>query len=98
MHLRENPITAVAAPKHEAAGTSGRVLTPRHVGILLAALVMSVPVVGWAIEVGVALTPSHLIGFSLLAIAVLSWLTGRFRLPWDAGTISVVVFVLVAAV
>ena len=62
------------------------------------AFTASVPIVAWAIDVGVALTASHLIAFLLIALAAAVWGTTRRPLPIDLATLSVACFLAVAAV
>lgn len=80
--------------------TPGRTaLTPsRGVRLGLAFFIVSVPIIGWAVELGVALTPAHLAGLVLMALAAGIWWRHRLPIPVDAAVLSIAGFVLVAAV
>jgi hypothetical protein len=71
-------------------------MTPRHIGVAVTLFVISVPLVGWAVEVGVALTPSHFLAFVLLGLAARTWFTSRFQIPRDTPVRATVAFLLVA--
>src|SRR5215207_1710277 len=75
----------------------GSSLTAAAVKVVTTLFVVSVPVVGWAIEAGVALTPSHILGFALMALAVSAWVEQRRPLPLDFPTFATAAFVSIAA-
>jgi O-Antigen ligase len=71
-------------------------MTPRLVSVVLTLFTISIPVVGWAVEAGVALTASHILGLCLLLLAGVTWLRRRPPLPKDLAVVSTMAFVLVA--
>lgn len=60
--------------------------------------VISIPVVCWAIEFGVALTASHVLGLALIAIALIAWLREGRPLIRELATTSLVAYCVVAAI
>lgn len=71
-------------------------MAPRFVTGLLVALVVSLPVAAWAVEVGVALTLSHLLAMVVVATAGAVWWREHRRVPMGAAGVALLVFFLVA--
>lgn len=72
---------------------------PSHiVAFTVRLFVISIPLVGLAAELGVALTLSHLAGIALIGIAGITWVRRRPSVPLDLAVFSILAFLLVAAV
>ncbi len=71
-------------------------MSSRAVRLALALFVVSVPLIGWAVEVGVALTPPHFVGLALIAITAVTWWRVRPAFPFNTAILSLIGFVLVA--
>jgi hypothetical protein len=72
-------------------------MTSRVVAILLVAFVVSIPLAAWAVEVGVALTASHLLAMVLAGVAGMIWLRDRRSVPLGPAGIALLAFFVVAA-
>ena len=64
----------------------------------LTAFTVSVPVVAWALELGVALTASHLLALVIIVLAASVWIVARTPPTIDLATLSLTGFVAVATV
>ena len=60
----------------------------RTVAMLLVALVASIPLAAWAVEVGVALTVSHLLAMVLAGVAGTIWLRERRSVPLGSAGVA----------
>jgi hypothetical protein len=60
--------------------------------------IISIPAVAWALELGVALTPSHILGFAVIALAAATLIALRHRPVFDLISFSLVAFAVVATI
>jgi O-antigen ligase/polysaccharide polymerase Wzy-like membrane protein len=70
----------------------------RPVKLTLALFVVSVPLIGWAVELGVALTAPHFVGLAVIALAAATWWRERRPFPAGAAVLSLLMFFVVATV
>lgn len=76
----------------------------RHNGLersaraMVTGFVASVPVVAWAFEVGIALTPSHLLALVTIVLAAAIWVGHRPRVALDLATLFLVGFLAHAVI
>ncbi len=70
----------------------------RFVRFALALFIVSVPIIGWAVELGVAITLPHVVGLVLVVLAAATWWRLRPQFPFNTAVLSLVAFFLVAAV
>ena len=71
-------------------------MTSRTVTLGVTLFVISVPFIGWAVELGVAFTAAHFLGLALIALALGTWMRQRPPVPRDLAVLSLLAFVLVA--
>lgn len=64
----------------------------------LTLFVVCVPLIGWAVEVGVAVTASHVMGLALIALTAATWWQYRPRFPLNTAVVSLLAFFLVATI
>ena len=70
----------------------------RPAAVLVVLFVAAVPVIAWAVEVGVALTASHLLGFGIIGLAAIVLARDRRWPPFDLVSAAIAAFATVAAI
>ena len=80
--------------------TSGRELAQWEAAArrALTGFTISVPVVAWAVDVGVALTASHLIALLIMGLAACAWIAIRRPARIDMATLALAAFAVIATV
>lgn len=73
-------------------------MTFRAARLALALFVICVPLIGWAVEVGVAVTASHVMGLVVIALAFATWWQSRPPLPLNTSVVSILAFFVVATI
>jgi hypothetical protein len=73
-----------------------RISSPSLVKSTLIAFVITLPELCWAAELGVALTPSHVLGIALMMLAGAAWWRWGSARLFDAATVPAVMLVVVA--
>ena len=64
----------------------------------LTLFMISVPAIAWALELGVALTPSHVLGFVVIALGATTLIGLRHRPVFDLVSLSLIAFAVVATI
>lgn len=70
----------------------------RTAAVLVVLFVAAVPVIAWAVEVGVALTASHLFGFGIIGLAAVVLARDRRWPRFDLVSAAIAAFAAVAAI
>ena len=73
-------------------------MTFRSARVALALFVICVPLIGWAAEVGVAVTVSHVTGLVVIVLAFATWWKFRPPLPLNTSVVSILAFFVVATI
>jgi hypothetical protein len=79
-------------------GSLDQVISSARIRLVVCAFVASLPLLCWAVEAGVALTPSHFLATALMLVAPLAWWRRRLPLRFDLALSALLLFVAVAAV
>ncbi len=73
-----------------------RLTAPAVVRMALLAFVVTLPILGWSVQLGVALTPSHFAGLAVMALAAAAWWQRPSVRLFDAATVPIIMLVAAA--